>query len=52
MKSSVVSALQKMVFDMTETEHVHASILLEKLPDKRFGSNEEVIGAMLSNFLA
>ncbi|MCE8426377.1 MAG: hypothetical protein J5U17_11450 [Candidatus Methanoperedens sp.] len=32
------------VFDLTEQEHVHASVLLGKLPDRIFGSVEEVIG--------
>jgi len=34
------------VFDLTETEHVHASVLLEKLPDRKYESVEEVIGAL------
>ena len=32
------------VFDLTEQEHVHASVLLRKLPDKIFGRVEEVVG--------
>jgi uncharacterized protein YecE (DUF72 family) len=32
------------VFDLTEQEHVHASVLLGKLPDKIFGCVEEVVG--------
>jgi uncharacterized protein YecE (DUF72 family) len=32
------------VFDLTEKEHVHADVLLGKLPDKKYTSVEEVIG--------
>lgn len=32
------------VFDLTEKEHVHASVLLEKLPDRIFRSIKEVVG--------
>jgi uncharacterized protein YecE (DUF72 family) len=32
------------VFDLTEKEHVHANLLLGKLPDKKYTSVEEVIG--------
>jgi uncharacterized protein YecE (DUF72 family) len=32
------------VFDLTEKEHVHANLLLRKLPDKKYTSVEEVIG--------
>jgi uncharacterized protein YecE (DUF72 family) len=31
------------VFDQTEKEHVHASMLLEKLPDRKYSSMEDVI---------
>jgi len=31
------------VFDKTETEHVHAIVLLEKLPDGKYANVEEVI---------
>ncbi len=31
------------VFDLTATEHIHASVLLEKLPGRIFGSVEEVL---------
>ncbi|MFH1126799.1 MAG: DUF72 domain-containing protein, partial [archaeon] len=34
------------VFDLTETEHVHASTLLERLPDMKYSSAEEVIGSL------
>jgi uncharacterized protein YecE (DUF72 family) len=34
------------VFDKTETERVHAIVLLEKLPDRNYASVEEVIGAL------
>jgi uncharacterized protein YecE (DUF72 family) len=32
------------VFDLTEKEHVHASVMLAKLPDRIFRSVEEVVG--------
>jgi uncharacterized protein YecE (DUF72 family) len=32
------------VFDLTEKEHVHANLLLGKLPDKKYTNVEEVIG--------
>src|SRR5659263_38607 len=32
------------VFDLTEKEHVHANLLLGKLPDKKYTSVEDVIG--------
>jgi uncharacterized protein YecE (DUF72 family) len=31
------------VFDLTETEHIHASVLLEKLPDGKYANVEDVI---------
>ena len=31
------------VFDLTDTEHVHASVLLGKIPDRKYASVEEVI---------
>lgn len=34
------------VFDLTEKEHIHASLLLENLPDGWYGSVEEVIGIL------
>ncbi len=34
------------VFDLTETEHVHVSTLLEKLPDGKYTDAGEVIGAL------
>lgn len=34
------------VFDLTETEHVHVSTLLEKLSDRKYTDVEEVIGAL------
>jgi uncharacterized protein YecE (DUF72 family) len=34
------------VFDLTEEEHVHASTLLEKLPDGKYASVEEVVGTL------
>jgi hypothetical protein len=38
------------VFDLTETEHVHASVLLGKLPAGKYGGMEEVIGDLKQNF--
>ncbi len=35
------------VFDLTETEHVHAGVLLEKLPDRKYASAEEVVGTLV-----
>jgi hypothetical protein len=35
-----------MVFDLTEDEHVHARMLLERLPERRYTSVEEVIEAL------
>src|SRR3990172_10595856 len=32
------------VFDLPDTQHQHASVLLEKLPDRKYWSIEEVIG--------
>jgi uncharacterized protein YecE (DUF72 family) len=37
------------VFDLTEKEHVHASMLLEKLPDRKYSSMEDVIGNLESH---
>ncbi len=37
------------VFDLTETERVHASVLLEKLPDSKYAGIEEVIGVLNTN---
>jgi len=34
------------VFDLSNTEHIHASVLLEKLPDRKYGNGEEVIKAL------
>ncbi len=34
------------VFDLTETEHVHASVMLEKLPERKYVSMEDVIGTL------
>lgn len=34
------------VFDLSDTEHMHASVLLEKLPDRIYGSIDELIGAL------
>jgi uncharacterized protein YecE (DUF72 family) len=42
-KSELIEKQGWKVFDLTETEHVHASIVLGKLPDRRFESVEEVI---------
>ncbi|MDP2767574.1 MAG: DUF72 domain-containing protein [Candidatus Methanoperedens sp.] len=45
MKSELVEKQGWKVFDLTATEHVHARILLEKLPDRKYVGIEEVIGA-------
>ncbi len=42
-KSELIEKQGWKVFDFTETEHVHASTLLEKLPERKYGSVEEVI---------
>ncbi len=34
------------VFDLSDTEHLHARVLLEKLPDRKYGNIEELIGAL------
>ena len=34
------------VFDLTETEHIHMGVLLEKLPDRKFAGMDEVIDAL------
>ena len=34
------------VFDLTEIDHIHASVLLEKLPYGKYASAEEVIAAL------
>jgi len=44
-KSELIEKQGWKVFDLTATEHVHASKLLEKLPDKRYAGVEEVICA-------
>jgi hypothetical protein len=36
------------VFDLTEYEHVHASTLLGKLPERKYASVEEVICALIN----
>lgn len=45
-KSELIEKQGWKVFDQTEKEHVHASVLLEKLPDSEYGSLKEVIGAL------
>ncbi|WAM22814.1 MAG: DUF72 domain-containing protein (plasmid) [Candidatus Methanoperedens sp.] len=42
-KSELIEKQGWKVFDLTENEHVHASMLLEKLPDSKYSSVEEVI---------
>jgi hypothetical protein len=39
------------VFDLTETEHVHAGVLLQKLPERKFTGVEKVIGALYKETL-
>jgi uncharacterized protein YecE (DUF72 family) len=43
-KSELIEKQGWKVFDLTEKEHVHANLLLGKLPDKKYTSVEEVIG--------
>lgn len=45
-KSDLIEKQGWKVFDLTETEHVHASMLLNKLPDVKFAHVEEVIEAL------
>lgn len=43
MKGELIKKQGWKVFDLTENEHVHASILLGKLPDRKYASVEEVM---------
>ncbi len=43
-KSELIVKQGWKVFDLTEKEHVHASVLLERLRDRTFGSVKEVLG--------
>lgn len=45
-KSELIERQGWKVFDMTGTEHVHASVLLEKLHEKNYAGIEEVIRAL------
>jgi uncharacterized protein YecE (DUF72 family) len=45
-KSELIEKQGWKVFDLTENEHVHARILLEKLPERSYTSVEEVIEAL------
>ncbi len=45
-KSELIEKQGWKVFDLTETEHVHASVLLEKLPDGKYANVEEVVGTL------
>jgi uncharacterized protein YecE (DUF72 family) len=45
-KSELIEKQGWKVFDLSDTEHIHASAPLEKLPDRKYGSIEEVIGAL------
>ncbi len=45
-KSELIEKQGWKVFDLTAKEHVHARILLEKLPDRKYMGIEEVIGAL------
>lgn len=45
-KSELIEKQGWKVFDLAEKEHVHASMLLNKLPDVKFADVEEVIGAL------
>ncbi len=45
-KSELIEKQGWKVFNLTEKEHVHASTLLVKLPDRKYKNIEEVIGAL------
>ncbi len=45
-KSELIEKQGWKVFDLSDNQHQHASVLLEKLPDRKYGSIEEVIGAL------
>ncbi|HWR26628.1 MAG TPA: DUF72 domain-containing protein [candidate division Zixibacteria bacterium] len=45
-KSKLIEKQGWKVFDLTEKEHVHASTVLEKLPDGTYASAEEVVGTL------
>ncbi len=45
-KSELIEKQGWKVFDLTEKEHVHASTLFEKLPDRKYSGVQEVIGAL------
>jgi hypothetical protein len=47
-KSELIKKQGWKVFDLTEKEHVHASVLLEKLPDRQYVDLEDVIEALVS----
>jgi len=46
-KSELIEKLGWKLFDLTETEHIHASILLNKLSDAQFAHVEDVIEALI-----
>ncbi len=46
-KSELIEKQGWKVFDLTEKEHVHASTLLEKLPERKYASVNEVISAVV-----
>ena len=45
-KSELIEKQGWKVFDLSDVEHVHACMLLEKLPDRRYVDVEDVIGAL------
>lgn len=45
-KSELIEKQGWKVFDLTATEHVHARILLEKLPDRKYAGIEDAIEAL------
>jgi uncharacterized protein YecE (DUF72 family) len=45
-KSELIEKQGWKVFDLTEKDHVHASVLLGKLPDREYGNLEDVMGAL------
>ncbi len=48
-KSELIEKQGWKVFDLTEKEHVHASVLLQKLSERKYVSVEEVIGELIKN---
>jgi hypothetical protein len=47
-KSELIEKQGWKVFDLTEKEHVHARLLLEKMPEGKYASMDEVIKVLLA----